>query len=191
MIDATLAFIRSEINDYINLKTANNNTLELSHLVGENGEFQVNNLGMSLVNIEEDRTSQPLPSFKENAAGGFDKILPEIKVNLYVLFAANWPNSGNYSEALKHISFILTYFQPRNIFTTAHYPSLPPGVEKLTAELVSLTFEQQNHLWGTLGAKYLPSVLYRFRVLYLEDLIAPLSGEKVRVFKRDYGDLNS
>lgn len=191
MLDSTLIFLRDELNAYINLKTSSNDTLVLSHLVGENGEFLVDELGMSLVNLEEDRTSQPLPRYEENPAGGIDRRLPEVKLNLYVLFAANWATGTNYTEALKHIAFVVTFFQSRNIFTPANSPGLPTGVEKLSAELVSLSFEQQNNLWGALGAKYLPSVLYRLRVLYLEDLTAPLSGEKVRIFKRDYTDINS
>lgn len=191
MLDSTLTFLRDELNAYINLKTSEDDTLVLSHLVGENGEYQVDELGMCLVNIEEDRTSQPLPRFEENQAGGISKKLPPVSLNLYVLFAANWATGTNYTEALKHIALVVTFFQSRNLFTPANSPGLPDTVEKLSAELVSLSFEQQNNLWGTLGAKYLPSVLYRLRVLYLEDVSTPLYGEKVRVFKRDYSNINS
>ena len=41
-------------------------------------------------------------------------------------------------------------------------------IEKLIVEMISLTFEQQNHMWGTLGAKYLPSVLYKVRMLVVQ-----------------------
>lgn len=193
MLDSALTFLRDEINAYINLKTSpDTDRLVLNHLVGENGEYSIDDLGMTLVNLEEDRTSQPLPRIQENAAGGFDRRMPEVKMNLYVLFAANWSGTtNNYNEALKHIGFVVTFFQSRNLFSPANSPSLPDGIEKLSAELVSLSFEQQNNLWGALGAKYLPSVLYRLRVLYLEDTIAPLTGERVRIFKRDYKDINN
>jgi len=37
--------------------------------------------------------------------------------------------------------------------------------------MVSLTFEQQNYIWGALGAKFQPSALFKVRMLtYLEIL---------------------
>ena len=32
-----------------------------------------------------------------------------------------------------------------------------------------MTFEQQNHLWGALGAKYMPSVMYRLALVAVRD----------------------
>lgn len=190
MIASTLSFLQSELNNYIGLKTSDFDKLEVNHLVGETGNYLTPNMGMHLVNLEEDRTSQPLPRFQENSEGRIQKLDPEVKLNVYILFTANFTDNNNYSEALKHIGYVATYFQSRNVFTPQNFPSLPSGIEKLTAELISLSFEQQNHLWGTLGAKYLPSVLYRLRVIYLEDLTAPVSGEKVRIIKRDYSNIN-
>ena len=49
-------------------------------------------------------------------------------------------------------------------------------------ELVSPTFEQQNHIWGGMGAKYLPSVLYKVRMLvYRETLESEGAGLVKRV----------
>jgi hypothetical protein len=48
------------------------------------------------------------------------------------------------------------------------------GIEKIIIEPVSLTFEQLNHLWATLGAKYLPSVIYKCRTLiFRETAVSP------------------
>jgi hypothetical protein len=35
--------------------------------------------------------------------------------------------------------------------------------------MVSLNAEQINHLWAVLGGKYFPSVLYKVRMLTIED----------------------
>ena len=35
--------------------------------------------------------------------------------------------------------------------------------------MYTLNFEQINHLWSILGAKYLPSVLYKVRQLTIEE----------------------
>lgn len=38
-------------------------------------------------------------------------------------------------------------------------------VEKIMMDVFSMNFEQINHLWGILGGKYIPSVLYKLRIL--------------------------
>jgi hypothetical protein len=46
---------------------------------------------------------------------------------------------------------------------------MPSGIEKLVVELHQLNFEQQNNLWAVLGAKYLPSVLYKVRAISIQE----------------------
>ena len=55
------------------------------------------------------------------------------------------------------------------MFTSENSPGLDPRIEKLIVELYSLSFEQQHHLWGILGAKYLPSVMYRVRMITIQE----------------------
>jgi len=51
------------------------------------------------------------------------------------------------------------------VFTPSNTPSLDPKIEKLSVEMVNLSTEKLNNLWATLGAKYIPSVLYKLRML--------------------------
>jgi hypothetical protein len=37
-----------------------------------------------------------------------------------------------------------------------------------------------NHLWSTLGGKYLPSVLYKIRLVRLEDQTDQSTGQVIR-----------
>jgi hypothetical protein len=92
---------------------------------------------------------------------------PELKLNLYVLFAANFKK---YEEALKYISYVLTYFQAHPAFTSVEYPALDPRIEKLTAELQSLSYEQLNQIWAFIGGKQLPSVIYKIRMVSIQSL---------------------
>ena len=55
------------------------------------------------------------------------------------------------------------------LFTPATHPGLPAGLDRLTAELVSWGPEQLNQMWSCMGAKHLPSVIYRLRMLWLRD----------------------
>jgi len=44
-------------------------------------------------------------------------------------------------------------------------PQLSPKIEKLTFEIVNLDMQSLNQLWGTIGGKYMPSILYKVRML--------------------------
>ena len=61
---------------------------------------------------------------------------PDLKLNLYIMFAANFKV---YEEALKYLSYILLFFQTHPFFDQQVFPDLDPRIDKLTAELQSPT----------------------------------------------------
>jgi hypothetical protein len=80
----------------------------------------------------------------------------------------------SYDTSLQYLSLIIKFFQHKNVFTPQN--TLPdngltfdPSVEKVIVDMVSMNAEQVNHLWATLGGKYLPSVLYKMRTITIED----------------------
>jgi hypothetical protein len=81
-------------------------------------------------------------------------------------------NSSNYLEALKFISGVIGFFQGKSIFTPDNTPMLTGDASKIVAEVVNIDFKELSNLWGAIGGKYLPSVVYRFRSLPMsEDMI--------------------
>jgi hypothetical protein len=55
-------------------------------------------------------------------------------------------------------------------------------------DLMTLTFEEVNHLWGFLGAKQSPFALYRGRLVTLADMPALAGGglvQEIAVNARD------
>ena len=91
---------------------------------------------------------------------------------LYLLFSANLKE---YDDSIKRLGEVIEFFQGQNVFTarnSPHQEKLDQPVEelggfKISLELFSLTFEQINHLWGSLGGKQVPFVLYRARLVSL------------------------
>jgi hypothetical protein len=135
---------------------------------------------LTLVNIEEERNARsPNNYVKLN-----DKIeyrSPKLHLNLYCLFSVN---HSSYDTALQYLSLILQFFQHKNVITAKNTPAdngltLDPRIEKLIFDMVSMNAEQVNHLWATLGGKYLPSVLYKVRMITLEEDIAEMQAEPV------------
>jgi len=137
---------------------------------GDQAEAIQNRVVVSLVNLEEEATlKNGRLTRAQNAANGVTYHNPPVNLNLYLLFSANYTD---YANALRRLSTVVLFFQGKHTFTFQNSPSgiaeeLPLDF-KLILNLHSLSFEQVNHLWGSLGGKQVPSVLYKARLVSIE-----------------------
>lgn len=170
MLDITLKFLTDELNTYLFSRTGSGpaDVVKMSRVVDEAGKyaFDKETIGATIINIEEERTfKSQLPDY--TYINGQHVVLePELKLNLHVLFAANF---RLYDVALKYISYVLMYFQSHPSFTPVEYPALDTRIGKLSIELQSLSYEQLNQVWAFIGAKQLSSVIYKVRMVALQD----------------------
>jgi hypothetical protein len=126
------------------------------------------NVGLMIANIEEERIFKAQLQKQKRTNDDIEVANPEIKLNLYLLVAANpGTNATSYDTALKRLSAVITYFQGTSYFDKTDYPALDP-IEYLIVELYSLSFEQQNQLWASFGGKYMPSVVYKVRLVVID-----------------------
>lgn len=138
-----------------------------------------NMLYLSVVNITEEKTMTNLPNqVRNDATLRVTYENPPIFINLLILMTATHPD---YTNALSVLSRAIRFFQFQNVFTqdnvapnsitTSSVPINPlDKLEsfKLIFDLYSPTLEEVNHLWGTLGGKQYPFVLYKLRMLDLK-----------------------
>ncbi len=170
MIEKTLVFLKNQLNAYLRLKTGEDGKVSLSSLTDSGGKTVLKDLGIVLVNVEEERMLRNQEPFQPGENGSFIRINPELHLNLFILIAANFGDKENdYRESLKFLSHVATFFQSRNVFTTANSPQLDENIRRLTIELVSLSFESQNNLWASFSVSYLPSLLYKIRMVTLQE----------------------
>ncbi len=191
MIHAALEFLTQELNAFIRLKVGDPITTRvyLSGVTNEQGiAIPDQSLGLSLINIEEERTAKEQQSRFVNAVGKVEKRNPEIQLNLYVLITANFQNklanntSDDYVEGLKQLSYAIAFFQSKNVFTPENSPALSgfdANLSKIVVELYSYSFEQLYNFWSVVGAKYLPSVLYKVKTLRIQENAIQESGEPI------------
>ena len=130
-----------------------------------------NHLVLSLVNIEEERSLKNGRVTTTLPTGEVGYQNRPIHLNLFLLFTANY---RNYGTALKRLAQVLTFFQGKQRFTLRNSPNGAPPPSRivelsLAMDLMSLTFEQVNHLWGSLGAKQFPFAMYRGRLVAISD----------------------
>ncbi len=191
MIHSALEFLTHELNAFIKLKVGDPLTARifLSGVTNEAGiAIPDQSLGLSLINIEEERTNKEQQSRFVNVMGKVEKRNPEIQLNLYVLITANFQNknagnsSDDYVEGLKQLSYAIAFFQSKNVFTPENSPALAgfdPNFTKIVVELYSYSFEQLYNFWSVVGAKYLPSVLYKIKTLRIQENALQETGEPI------------
>lgn len=135
----------------------------------------VNKVIITMVNVEEESTLKNGASYQK--LGNMARYTnPPVYMNLYSLISAHYPQS--YDISLKRLSSVIKFFQSRNTFNLSNAQPLANDLNlndpedmsiSLNFELYTLTFEQINHLWGSLGGKQMPSVMYKIRLVAIED----------------------
>jgi hypothetical protein len=171
MIYEAITCLSEELNDFFKLKLSiAEEKVVMSGLMNADGTIAIpgeNKIVITLVNLEKE-TLQKLPS--KAITNIFGNQNSPLQINVYVLFSAYF-SSNNYGESLRFISFIMAYFQGKNVFTKSNTPNMDPKLEKLSIEIVDMSMDALSNLWSLLGAKYMPSVLYKIRMLHFDESV--------------------
>lgn len=168
MIDSAITHLAGQLNHYLRRTFAlNEDIVVVSNLLDQNGNVAShisNKLVLFLINIEKDtgpfRQPRGVHPGAENSPAGH----PPIFLNLYVMVAGHF-GGQNYPEALKFISNTISFFQRRPVFDHQNSPDLDQKIDRLVLEIENLNIKDLSSLWGVLSGKYLPSVLYKIRMV--------------------------
>jgi len=129
--------------------------------------FKSDAISTLLIRIEEEATLRQPDRYARTAGDGSrQRVEPEIRMNLWVLFVARF---GEYSEGLRQLSRVVAYFQNHRVFNPENSPELAEELQQVIVELVTPTFSEQSEIWGSLRSAYLPSALYRVRLVVFRD----------------------
>ena len=179
MIAKSLLILSNQLNQYMKIDDEVDPTSPDVVLLGNialvennpnNTNGTANNVLLSLVNIEEEKRLKNARNYSQNG-NQIEYANPPINLNLYLLFSASY---NDYETALRRLSQVIEFFQGKKSFTYANSPS--PGILstdpdiadlKMLMEIHTLNFEQINDLWGSLGGKQVPFVMYRARLFSL------------------------
>jgi hypothetical protein len=134
---------------------------------------------MSLVNIEEEATLKNSPYYRiENGRTVYQN--PPVNLNLFILFSVL--HGKQYETALKRLARVIEFFQWKKefSFTTAPGPNGGSKDIRVLPDLYTLSFDQLNHLWGALGGKQVPFVMYRTRLVSLDAQKRQAEGETIK-----------
>jgi hypothetical protein len=181
VIRTALEFVKKEVESYIVMREQDpnytaGNVVDLKSIILPNGTINVTDtthVTIMLVGIDEERREGKRPHYIPADDKNFFKLNPPVELDLFILFVAH---NKDYETALRDLSDVVGFFQANPVFDSKKFPALNASVgkpdekpwqliERLSFMLHSLSFEQQNNLWAMLGSKYIPSVVYRMKML--------------------------
>lgn len=190
LIELALKFLSDEANGFMARRLG----LDLGKLdVGPFVDYTTGALAigvdttrMTLFQIEEERVMREQLPVRQIVAGRELTLPPPLKVNLIVVVSGRFQH---YDQCLRQLSLLLTFFQSHPVFTPTDYPGMPAGIERLSVELLNYGPEQLNQLWTCIGSKHLPAMVYRVRMLWLQDAEpqgtgSPVTGIQTRMEMR-------
>ena len=128
---------------------------------------------ITLIRLEEETTLKNVPAYRKNHTTNLTEYKnAPVYLNMYLLFTVN---NSKYKDALTFLSRVIRFFQYKNVFDHKNSPLVPPTNShdqmtsfKLIMDLYSPSFEEANNIWGMLGGRQLPSVMYKVRMLEQE-----------------------
>lgn len=174
MIYETLEIIKDQISAFLD-ERLNESSLVILENIAKQDDPEAATLSdkivLSLINVEEEIALKNNPNVRFKNGEHVYQNNP-VNLNLYILFSAN---RKVYTKSITGISAVIEFFQSKHIFNQ-HNTLLNPTISalddisefKFTVELYTPTFEQLNFIWGTLGGKSVPSVMYKVSLVKVE-----------------------
>lgn len=195
MIGLALKLLRDELSDYVFKNRRPGDSIvqddiilhNISLMESENQDLS-NKVVITLVNTEEESTLKNNGNVLRGL-NGIKYVEPPVFLNLYILISATLGQDlqDAYEFALHRLSLVIRFFQVKKSFTVKNSPftsisgdlNIPQEIKddlRLNVELYTLTFEQINHLWGSLGGKQVPFAMYKVRLVRIQEdtsILAP------------------
>lgn len=175
MIFETIQILKEQLENYFEEVGLSKNLILDNVALWESGAKEAERLDgkviISLLSVEEEPTLKNMPAVKvvDNKS---EYRNPPVNVNIYLMVAAN---CEFYDTSLTSISRTIEFFQGKKIFTSSNtvYNRDNASLGELDqfrfiVELYTPGFEVLNNIWGTLGGRQLPSVIYKVQILQLE-----------------------
>lgn len=168
MIDLALGLVAQRLNSHLAARYGvQDDLVSLSPLTDPEGKQTAdarNRLVMFLTNIAQDST--PRSPGRNRGAVQVMQAQP-IHLDIYFMLASAY-DADTYAEGLKLISAALTYFQANPVMNPRNAPDMPRGLSQISLDIANLKVEEMSQMWGNLGGRYVPSVMYKMRSVIID-----------------------
>jgi hypothetical protein len=175
MIHPVLKFLAEQLNAYIEEVKKTGDGVESPYVIlqnisrlDEDALKNTNKLLVSLLNIAEEASLKNNPDYAKVRNDVVSYGNSPLNLNLFLMVTAFMTN---YENALIYLSNALTFFQGKNTFnlqnSTTEVEGLPDDFH-IILDIYTLSFEQLNYVWSTLGGKQHPFICYKVRLVGME-----------------------
>ncbi|MBW3530717.1 DUF4255 domain-containing protein [Shewanella sp. NKUCC06_TVS] len=168
MLDSCMETIAYSLNQHLKIRfQLSEDIVVISSLANQDGSVcsNVNNKIVLFITSIEKETSMVQAS-REISHSKYLMAKP-IFINLYIMVSANFTGS-NYGESLKFISSVIAFFQVNSVFNHQNHPDMNKGIDKIVLDIENVPIQDLSSIWGMLGAKYVPSILYKVRMITID-----------------------
>jgi len=197
MIYEALQILSEQLDNYLSSEGLSNlvklENIALLESASANAENVTGKVVLTLLNLEEDTTLKNTPNFKvKNGITEYKN--PPVHINLFLLISAN---CDTYDKSLRCLSKTIQFFQGKKVFTSTNTVYNRTNVAfdqfdqfRFNLELYTLSLEQLNYVWGTLGGRQLPSVIYKIQLIEIEQDIKLAASGVITHIGGDLNDIN-
>lgn len=177
LLKQSLDFLKTKVDTYNGSVSP---VIEISNIatLNDGDEFldSTSPIILSVINIEEDRLAKtPNLYIKKENPRGIDKLKnPTQHFTTSVLFTAynKVQTNDKYLDGISKLEHVIRCFQEQHVFYINGTTEVDPLTQvhtKLILDLESLKINELNQLWSMLGNKYMPSVLYKMRMISIQN----------------------
>ncbi|TAM27404.1 MAG: DUF4255 domain-containing protein [Rhodanobacter sp.] len=171
MIDRVLGHLATHLNGYYRRHFRVAEDVAVVSNVQEIGGTPVvsstNKVVLFLSGIERDTLAHRATASATSASHGVVQDVLPVYLNLLVMCAANF-SGAHYPEALKFLSSAIGFFQGNAVFDHQNTPDMDARLDRLALNMENLSSQEMHSLWSIHGGRYLPSALFRVRMITLD-----------------------
>ncbi|MEQ9405953.1 MAG: DUF4255 domain-containing protein [Cyclobacteriaceae bacterium] len=186
MVFESLKYIANDLDEHLKRKYGTaESKVKLTNILDQDGsipETNRNKVILSLLSMEHESTVQNSQN-AVNTGTHYFQVNPPLNFNVNIMFSCLF---NQYEEGLKFLSDTIYFFQGRSLFNAQNSPGLDERIFQLTLEVIKLNYHETYNLWASLGAKYIPSIPFKLRMLTFQadeliDQVASISEQSLEV----------
>lgn len=170
MIKRVLTYYAERLDEYLSRIHHQPEGLATVGLIGNGSEERPCKMVVSLINVERE-TAGGISAPVQRTADGYTRQTPPLLLNLNLMLAAVY-DERRYAESLSVLSDTLKFVQS--------VPKFEVDEMTYTVEIVTLSPQDLNNIWTTLGGQYYPSVVCKLRRLVIDTEEATGSGTTMK-----------
>lgn len=163
MISDALDYVKLELQSHLNVDPADIAVGPVQELSNDNRS----GIRIALINIGQESSLRNMSRVKRDSKDPRYQE-PPVYLNCHLMFAFGF---SSYQTSLAHLAKTIELFQRQRFFDaslTQASATFPAGLDRIIFDLETLKFEQLNHVWAVLGGNYLPSIIYKMRLIKVQ-----------------------